>query len=630
MKDKHNEYFKEECKVGENVLLSNGKMLAYLKNSDIISFHASGYTSPSFLSLTYGGEDYNFNSLTVRKNFSATYLHKIFFEQRIKREKNPYSRALELEDARFLDIIHPEKQIFVRHFESLLPFDLKITVPSYVRASLLHDYSIGHKRCDALCLVLPQGVGFYKNEFTIRESRVLIIADGCAKLGAGGECVHILPGASRLIFVSGSGSECIKNAEYALSDGNYFGGFSKTVSESERFFENSFAGSNIDINSEKGRALEEAALVLVSHQSAEGGVISAFSENIVRADSAHITVSAFLSLGLYDRAKRVLEFFINKFAFHKEFYQIYGTFDGQFERYFSNVSLGCPSLIIAFLDYAEGTGDINAVKDNLKMLKSALHEILVESSYGIMPFSGCEREVESGIIGVGTQYQGSLDGTLLACEAILRFTDFCEKHSLNTLRDNGSIRCRVCEMLENIKKYFLNGNRVAYNMPEREEKIRKPRFAYGNCDICRLLLKIPYYGELERDKNNVYVCPHCYANDEYTDAFPYEKIFSPQASAIFLASQVGRELLSPDEREKLFKLAFSEREKNTLLRTVSSDADFIEAAEALGFIKEKERLEKDLIGECMRYSCPSIFNGRIYEGIFDSETAARIVNVLIK
>ena len=615
-----------ERKVKKDWLVGNGKLLVYAENADIVSFHGCTYTSPSFIGIRcdFNGEEHK--SISIRNAYTSTYVHKLYECGGVK---TPRKLDKRVEDARIIDVMHPKYPVFVRYCENIIPFRMNLMIPSYVRKAVNERYKIDHKYYSVLSLVMPSGVSFYKNGATCSETRMLVIVDGDARFTSDGNAVEILTGASRVIFVAGDGRSCIEHAKFALEDISYFSGHPKIVSDSEAFWKNEFSRSNIKYDHRDTEILEEALFALVSQQTEEGGVVSGFAEPVIRTDSAEDIVSAFLKVGLYDRAKSVLEFFCKKFALHGEFYQVYGTLDRHFERYFSDSSLGCANLIKAFISYADKTGDNEFVKENFAMLKKAMYLQAKEMAVGMMPFSGCEVEISDEILGPGVQLQGSLESTVAAYSSFVSIIEFCDKHSLKLQNDNGSSARRADELIDSITRYFIKGDKVAFNVPVREKNIKRRRFAYGDCDICRMNLYHVYYGELELAPCGVYMCPKCLSYRSDMEVFDRLPLFLPQATALLLSERRIADKLGRKTAMKLFEAALSERNTNEFVRTVRSDTYFLEIAKYLDREEYQKQFCDYIKSDLEKWAYPRTVSYNIAKGKFDTRTIARIISALI-
>ncbi len=599
-------------------VIGNGSMLVYSEGPNISEMYANGYTSPSFLAVNPDFGDLYSYSDTSRKAHTSTHIHRIFsnvFHKVSEGEK--ITRTIE--DIRIADIVALQDDIFIRHCESMRPFEFRLSIAPYVRKCLLRDYRIGRKNYDVLSLVIPKGISFYKNESTAIETKMLVIADGDAKLTSNGDQVDIFPGSSRIIFVAGDGDRCLKNALKALEDGSYFEGRSVLSQNSERFWEQLLSQTSDEIT-------EEALLLLISHQSSEGGVLTSHGEPIVKTEYVNDTVRAFLKFGLIDCARKVLEFFCRKFDKDKTFYQVYGTFDGQNERYFSDTSLGCASLISAMLDYAEYTGDVCFIKKNFTLVRSAVYAQMKELSLGLMPFSGAESEFSDEILGMGAQFHGSLEASVKTACSVLRLNEFCEKNSLKLPHDNGSTARRAREMLQNIEKHFIYDDKVSLNAPKRQRTVKKPRFAFGDCDVCRRGLSYIYYGELERGENGIYMCPSCYRdNSDAEFSVQDERCFLPQATAILLSEKIIRDYLGEDKVLKLLLTALEERSKNVYVRTSYTDALFLSIVREYKMKEYENLLESSIENDIVKKCYPRTVCGDLVKGKFDTETIANLL-----
>ncbi|MBE6607498.1 MAG: hypothetical protein E7633_02930 [Ruminococcaceae bacterium] len=606
--------------------MGNGNMLVYLKNTDILSFHAGEYTTPSFLTLECDFYSEEFSCRSARKRDTSTYVHRLYEYGGVNKVRK-FTKSIE--DARIVDVMHPSSQTFVRYCENIIPFTFELKIPPYVSRGLFERYKIGAKYYQTLSLVMPAGVSFYKNEVTCSENRMMIALSGDVRFISDGDKIELLPGQSRIVFTAGDGKSCVDNLLFALGDNSYFEENSKIVSESESFWKSEIARSNIADRHSDRELLIDALIALVSSQSADGGVISCFGENVIRADCVNDIVTAFLKLGLCDRAKKTLEFFVGKFKLCGKFYQIYGTSPYQYERYFSNSALGASELVRAFVNYSENTGDIEFFKENFAMLKKAVYALISEIALGMMPFSGCEREISEEILTLGAEYHGSLESTLSAYISFVKFTDFCRERSIKIQNDNGNILRKADELVQSIKKYFVMGNKVTLNVPLREKNIKKKRFAYGECDMCRRSISHIYYGELELAGNGVYMCPKCLSENRYSERFSTACTYMPQASVVLCAEPRIFDVIPEKNIKKILESAIAERQNDVFVRTVRSDMLFLEAVKYFD-LKEYEILFKDFIRTDLDSSVyPHTVCGSRTKGKFDTQTMACLISAFI-
>ena len=211
----------------------------------------------------------------------------------------------------------------------------------------------------------------------------------------------------------------------------------------------------------------------------------------------------------------------------------------------------------------------------------------------------------------------------------MKFTEFCKENSLKIQNDNGNIARKASELLESIKSYFIRGDRVTLNVPVREKSIKKKRFAYGDCDMCRQNLTHVYYGELELAVSGIYMCPRCLSSSFYSERFEPTLTYLPWASALLCAEPSVIGALGEKNVKKLFDRAVKERKNDMLVRTVRSDTLFLEAAKHLGF-DEYETLFKDFIRADLESSAyPHTVRESVRKGKFNTQTMARVITAFI-
>ncbi|MBE6619110.1 MAG: hypothetical protein E7626_04935 [Ruminococcaceae bacterium] len=579
-------YFKTE-----NGVISNGKTLVYCRGTEISEIRRDGVpilsVFPDFgdsLAKTESGYDSNFESFS----------HDVF-TARYSLSENGERIPEILRSARICDGFS-ESGAFTRSIETLKAFEMKLSFPPYVRKSFIRNYKIGRKYYDVICLTLPSGVGFYKCETTASAVKTLIVPSGNARFSQGGDALDIMIGTSRITIASGEGEYPLKQIEKALCERC---DFTDNTCENEC------------------DPTENLLHILKAHQSEKGGVIASRGEPIVRTDSVRMVVAAFLKYKLFDRARRVLEFFCERFGADKRFYQIYSAENKQSERYFSDVSLGCANLMSAMLDYARESGDHSLLKENIKMMKSAMYAQFDECEKGVMPFSGAETELADFMISLQSRAQASLEATLSFVCAVLDFCDYCEEKGVKLPNDNGSARRRATEILASVSERFIHNS--VPTLASRERLIKLPRFSYGDCDVCRAKFSHIYYGELELTHREAYACPRCYADSDET--FPITTPsdgFSVLAAAILLSNERFCATYGEDKSRALLEKALEIRYERGDVTSVRADTLLLCAARRFGV--DAKFLEKEILSE--------VKSGTLVNECFDTRTAAALLLVL--
>jgi phosphopantetheine adenylyltransferase len=238
------------------------------------------------------------------------------------------------------------------------------------------------------------------------------------------------------------------------------------------------------------------------------------------------------------------------------------------------------------------------------------------------------REFFEEILMPGTEYHGSLESTLASYIAFVKFVGFCKEHSFKIQNDNGNIERKANELLESIKSYFIRGNKVTLNVPVREKSIKKKRFAYGDCDMCRENLTHVYYGELELAEGGIYMCPKCFSSS-YAERFEPTLSYTPQASALLCAEPLMADSLGKKNMKKLLESAVKERQNDMFVRTVRSDTLFLEAVKYYD-LKEYEILFKNFIRADLENSAyPHTVCESQAKGKFSTQTMARVITAFI-
>ncbi|MBQ8742069.1 MAG: hypothetical protein IJZ03_01720 [Clostridia bacterium] len=541
--------------------LGNGKILACFDRADIMSLHVGSYTSPTFLGV-HADFGENFQSICSEcEENNGVITHEITsyaFGDPFPRDGREIIPPRSAVDIRITDIVSKNKQMLVRYCECMRPFTVKFSIPPYVHKTFINKYRLGKHLCSVAILTLPSGVGFHKNGTSVEERRLLIIVDGEAKLASDARSVDIVSGMSRIAFVSGDPDECVENAA-ALLDDNYYLDRSLVFAEERNTFDCVFGRFSAKELGKINRLLPCAALTLASLQSDSGGVIGSVFNPFSEMSSLRDTVGAFLKLGAYDRARSAIDFFCRAYDKKGYFPTVISSDFITEQKYFSPSSPGCAKFISAMLDYVEATGDNEFAVKRERYMREAMYSMTKEIALSTLPFSGNEIEFYDCSLSIGSPYQGSLESTLEYASAVMRLDAFCKEHSILMPHDNGSAYRRACEFFASVEENFISEDTVRLAYPGRLDFVKPPRFAYGDCDICRLGLSSVYYGILEKDANYRYLCPRCFKESE-KDVYPEVHDFGkgPQAAALLLSDPLMRKRLGKEKCAAILGRALSD------------------------------------------------------------------------
>jgi len=169
--DENSCLFSDECKTKDDLVLGNGNMLVYLKNTDILSFHAGEYTTPSFLTLECDFYSEEFSCRSARKRDTSTYVHRLYEYGGVNKVRK-FTKSIE--DARIVDVMHPSSQTFVRYCENIIIFSYNhYYSPSYVNTAFEEtylDYVNNGYVVETECPTIPQKLADNEGVLTWEES----------------------------------------------------------------------------------------------------------------------------------------------------------------------------------------------------------------------------------------------------------------------------------------------------------------------------------------------------------------------------------------------------------------------------------------------------------------------------
>jgi hypothetical protein len=167
----------------------------------------------------------------------------------------------------------------------------------------------------------------------------------------------------------------------------------------------------------------------------------------------------------------------------------------------------------------------------------------------------------------------------------MRLVGFCKEHGILMPHDNGSAYRRACEFFVSVEEKFISDDTVRLAFPGRLDFVKLPRFAYGDCEICRLGLSSACYGILEKDANYRYLCPKCFKESE-KDVYPEVIDFGsgPQAAALLLSDPLMLKRLGNEKSVSILKRALSD------VFELSVEINTLTAARLISIVK---RLDPD-------------------------------------
>lgn len=533
--------------------MGNGELLVWEEGVSIYSLQ-NGYSSPHLFSLTpdFGGQYYETNTRRIQSSMSVC--HRLYFSDEILGLPN---RGLC--DVQMIDLLLPDKAVFLRRFEGISGAVFRLRIPPYVRAVYHPSYRFEKMRADALFLTVPAGTAFDRGMVTLQEHTVMLTFSGSLRFD---------PSDFSLRFEGDQGELCILRADdpkEALRFGEALLREYREYSESPHL--HPYFGKILyalsDLSAEPSVDL---AAQLLAMQSASGAIVASQREPYAKAESLPALTAYFLQKGSGDRALRML---------------LYWTALSE-QRGFVPSAISCvqdslcpdkreePLSAAAYLwatahfcrQCPPDPRTADALYRGMRMAYSALMQSFRE---GMLPFGQQMQAFEAGLLGDALVFQGSAEVTALAISAGREFAAYCRENGKRMAKSQQGYSSILQSAEVQFDDRFSFGGSICRNAPRLETLTRRPRFLRGICSACKAEGAYPTEDMLELGRYGQYLCRRCAATrkEQPNAADPAKRYSSPRATAIAalgadsavaigellrLAAEYTKSLQDPDHR----------------------------------------------------------------------------------
>ena len=441
--------------------LGNGRALIFVNGTSI---PAIGNYETVFASLFADFEDKYFECKTTKGSLSLSVMHEL------------YTSSLDSPDARVCDLLLPCKDIFIRSVESNVALSFKLLIPDGVKATYNQRYKIGRTLTPSLTL-------------DVGTRRVMLFTLGDAMISPCNKritYVNFSPGEAKIIAVYGGLNECATLSAYAKRE---------------------FSLQNIaDINSlglSLGRKIfdgikpsyRQSAHILMAMQKENGGLIASFSERYISAGAANAIVNAFIKLKLYENARRVIVFFLDRYKESSGFASRYSDTSPLSSE---NAFASSLSVVKAIFSYADRC-DVGILRVAHKFIRDTINASIKAISSSSLPASSDHFVFRSGMLDSSHIFDGIVFSTLDFISVSKKFISYYGEDEI------ASLRSILSTIEEKFPTSFIDNGRCRINHL-CSGAIRKPRFTFGVCPICLEEHGINELTSLEASKSGGYLC----------------------------------------------------------------------------------------------------------------------------
>ncbi len=447
----------------------NGSFLIYGQGPNIISMFAGDYSSPSIASLELEnciGYDIPARSLGNWTCRAETGSGSVTFD----------------------DVLDPHSNIFVRRVSAECGAVISVKT---------HPNCRTYSENGGTVAVLPKGTMYFTSVVCTGEYRLYISCGGCASFDGGS------------IMIS-QGEGCIIVRALRLDTDNarspVLPSYTDTEAvqrSSDEYWKAYFAG----ITKYPGiEDIEESvAYTIKTQQSRDGGIAAGHYYPMAYVRDQAGTARGLISLGLVDDAKKIVEFWNEKFTRYGNIHnaETMGNFDGRLV--FSNDEVEVPAYVMLTAFFcAEAQSDFGWLEKLRPMLSYAASVQCGHVVRGMTGFSGDETYIAGGMFPRCFLYHGSAESTMLFIQSVEKYIGY--------FGDDGKLGTALNEAKNSFRENFIIDGRLYANQPLREKYAVLPRFHFGYCDYCELAHKPAPLTWLERREDGLYACPDCFTS----------------------------------------------------------------------------------------------------------------------
>ncbi|NLV74837.1 MAG: hypothetical protein GXY52_09185 [Chloroflexi bacterium] len=264
-------------------------------------------------------------------------------------------------------------------------------------------------------------------------------------------------------------------------------------------------------DAEAQQAMDDAAILLKTSQSADGGLIAGPPFRYAYLRDGYGASRGLVALGMLDEARRALAYRYHKFERYGTLQTAESLGHDLIRHVHENDEVETTSyFILQARDYLAASGDRTYVRTLWPLLQHCWVTPLRHLAGGMLPFNGDETYVAGGFYPRHGLNHGSADSTLALIEAGRWLAGWALEEGLWSDEHASAAREVVLQAEAAYRQHFVKGARIWANAPEREALTNPPRFRHGVCGGCYT----ENFGWLERSASGQYLCPICYNTRE--------------------------------------------------------------------------------------------------------------------
>lgn len=510
--------------------VGNGLTAAYIKNADITQLFGPCYSMPSMFSMICQEQDLIFRSVRRRQ--------AVIWRVGISDTEGGSVGCI-------TDFCEPERPVFLRRFSLKREIKFRISVPFEHQWDAFSDGPVR-----SFLIRVPAGSSVFGLNYTDRElyGRVIFPAGALIE----DDTVTVPAGESSFIFASGDNESPARPSFITCMEESIRAGNEDPDEAYEKcveYWEKRFSEIRQLPESVK-EAAEDTAAALFSQTSVQGGILAGSFYHLGYGRDMYGGIRGYLALGLYEQAKRCVDFFVGQYRSKKGIPNAGGMGMSCSHCHENDDCEQTGYYLLELTDIIDACGDADFVgkrSDYVRYLLEAQEKRLWR---GMLPFNGDETYIAGSILPRSCIDHGSMEATALYITGAERILDAAEKHGF---LENGYIKARRAAV-ENAKKLFA-GNFTAddgsiyANSPERLIGAPMAGYRHGICLGCGRM----EYCALTAEKT--YLCSGCFGKKTvYPDT---ERHFVDCAP--LMIGYIGSDVLPPEIIAASARNAYTDR-----------------------------------------------------------------------
>lgn len=312
---------------------------------------------------------------------------------------------------------------------------------------------------------------------------------------------------------------------------------------------------------------ENIAFLIKAQQSEDGGIVAGYLFPLAYIRDQFGTCRGLLALGLFEEARRNLEF---RFAKWRQFGNLRNAESMGHHRvrhvHENDDVEGTAYTILQVFDYAKATGDDAVVEKMFPMMDWCWRTQIAHLRNDMLPFNGDETYVAGSFLPRYSLNDGSMEATFLFIESGRKLSPLARRRGWWHAEEARQFEIILSQAERQFRDNFWRIDHFVANNSARGKLPGMPAFRHGVCEGC---LSIEW---TRRNKYGRYACPQCWSEVEL---FRKESQEMEVSSAGLLPLFIHSEMLSDEEKTLGVLRAADIFQKKGYLPTVETQNRFV-------------------------------------------------------